>query len=235
MPDTLSAMLRLAAYLAAAFGLSYGLPVGSFADSSSSVFNALLLLSFLSGFFINRALERRKTLWNAVEVELSRLRRLYNLSASVDDRAWGDRLHRALLTYHKHVGAGLREYGKARDEYRELAMMVYRFSPATDRDRVLWHDMLQTTRDVALERRPLERSLAGGLQAHGWAVYLTIAASAGILMLINRGHGFTSFSVGLTLAGVLAVVDLLRRTDRLSAAELAKLEETYRANVPDAS
>ena len=234
MKEALSAVARIAAFLAAAFALSYGLPTGSHADSSSSVFNALLLLSFLSGFFINRALERRKTLWNAVEVELSRLRRLYNLSASVDDRAWGDKLHRALLTYHKHVGADLRAYGKGRDEYRELAMMVYRFAPATERDRVLWQDMLQTTRDVALERRPLERSLGGGLQAHGWAVYLTIAAASGILMLINRGHGFTSFSVGLTLAGVLAVVDLLRRTDRLSKGELAKLEETYRINVPDA-
>jgi hypothetical protein len=234
MTDTFAAVLRIAAFLAVAFGLSYGLPTGDVADSSSSVFNALLLLSFLSGFFINRALERRKTLWNATEVELSRLRRLYNLSASVDDRAWGSRLHQALLTYHKHVGAGLREYGKARDEYRDLAMMVYRFDPKTDRDRLLWQDMLQTTRDVALERRPLERSLGGGLQAHGWAVYLTIAGSAGILMLLNRGHGFTSFSVGLTLAGVLAVVDLLRRTDRLSRAEFAKLEETYRVNVPDA-
>ncbi len=234
MKETFSAVARIAAFLAIAFGLSYGLPAGSHEDSSSSVFNALLLLSFLSGFFINRALERRKTLWNAVEVELSRLRRLYNLSASVDDRAWGDRLHRALLVYHRHVGAGLRDYGKARDEYRELAMMVYRFAPKTDRDRELWHDMLQTTRDVALERRPLERSLGGGLQAHGWAVYLTIAGAAAVLMLINRGHGFTSFSVGLTLAGVLAVVDLLRRTDRLSRAEFAKLEETYRTNVPDA-
>jgi len=234
MHEAISAFNRIAAFMAVAFALSYGLPLGAHADSSSSVFNALLLFSFLSGFFINRALERRKRLRTAVEVELTRLRRLYNISASLDDRAWGSRLHRALLGYHRHVGADLMAYAKARDEYRELAMTVYRFAPATERDRALWHDMLQTTRDIALERRPLERSLAGGLQAQGWAVYLTIAGSAGVLMLLNRGHGFTAFSVGLTLAGLMAVADLLYRTDRLARPEIGKLEETYRVNVPDA-
>lgn len=232
MKDAFVAVARIAAFLAAAFAFSYGLPRHAGPSSASSVFNTLLLFSFLAGFFINRALERRKTLRTAVDVELSRLRRLYNFSVTVDDRAWGLELHKRLLAYHLRLADDLFAYRDGRDDYRLVAQWIYGFSPASNRDCILFHDLLSTTRDIALERRPLERALEGGLAAQSWAVILMIAASVVTLVMINRGNGMTEFSAGLTAAGILAVLDLLRGTDRLSIKEIAGQQAMYRENVP---
>jgi len=234
MKEALIAAARIAVFLAVAFAFSYGLPRHAGPSSASSVFNTLLLFSFLAGFFINRALERRKTLRTAIEVELSRLRRLYNFSVSVDDRAWGLELHKRLLAYHRRLSEDLFAYRDGRDEYRQVAQWIYAFAPASERDRILFHDLLSTTRDIALERRPLERSLEGGLVAQSWGVILMIAASVVTLVMLNRGNGMTEFSAGLTAAGILAVLDLLQSVDRLSKAEVAALQAMYRENVPEA-
>jgi len=234
MKEALVAAARIAVFLAAAFAFSYGLPRHVGPSSASSVFNTLLLFSFLAGFFINRALERRKTLRTSIETELSRLRRLYNFSVSVDDRVWGPELHRRLLAYHRRLAEDLFAYRDGRDDYRLVAQWIYGFAPASERDRILFHDLLSTTRDIALERRPLERSLEGGLAAQSWAVILMIAASVVTLVMLNRGNGMTEFSAGLTAAGILAVLDLLRSTDRLSKGEIAALQAMYRDNVPEA-
>jgi hypothetical protein len=232
MKEALRAAARIAVLLAVAFAFSFGLPLFTGPSSASSVFNTLLLFSFLSGFFINRALERRKTLRTSIEIELSRLRRLYNFSVSVDDRAWGVELHKRLATYHRHVAEDLFSYRDGRDDYRLVAQWIYAFTPQSERDRILFHDLLSTTRDIGLERRPLERSLEGGLSAQSWAVFLMIAGSVVTLVLLNRGNGMTQFSAGLTAAGILAVLDLLRSTDRISKAEIAGLQDMYRENVP---
>ncbi len=232
MPNAFFAAARIAVFLAVAFAASYGLPRHVGPSSSMSVFNILLLFSFLAGFFINRALERRKTLWTAVEVELSRLRRLYNFSMTIGDRAWGEELRCRLSVYHRHLSENLSSYGHGSDDYRAVAQWIYGFAPENDRDRILFHDLLQTTRDIALERRPLERALGGGLQAQSWAVLLMIAGSVVTLLMLNRGNGLTEFSAGLTAAGVLAVLDLLRTTDCLSKKEIAGLQAMYRENVP---
>lgn len=234
MQEAFRAAVRIAVFLAIAFALAFGLPRYTGPSSASSVFNALLLFSFLSGFFINRALERRKTLRTSVETELSRLRRLYNFSVSVDDRAWGSELHKRLAAYHRRLAEDLFSYRDGRDDYRLVAQWVYAFAPQSERDRILFHDLLSTTRDIGLERRPLERSLEGGLAAQSWAVFLMIAASVVTLVLLNRGNEMTAFSAGLIAAGTLAVVDLLRSTDRISKAEIAGLQAMYRENVPAA-
>jgi hypothetical protein len=234
MKDALRAAARIAVFLAVAFAFSFGLPTYAGPSSASSVFNTLLLFSFLAGFFINRALERRKTLRTSVETELSRLRRLYNFSVSVDDRAWGVELHKRLAAYHHRLGGDLFAYRHGRDDYRLVTQWVYTFAPKTERDGILFHDLLSTTRDIGLERRPLERSLDGGLTAQAWAVFLMIAGSVVALVLLNRGNGMTEFSAGLTAAGILAVVDLMRSTDRLTKKEIGELQTMYRENVPAA-
>lgn len=227
-------VLRVVGIAALCQAIAHALPRLTGESSVSSVFNMLLLFSFLSGFFINRALERRKTLMTAVEVELSRLRRLYNFREVVSDAVWGMRLRETLDAYHAMLAEDLLAYGKARDLYRTVAQHVYRFDPKTRRDELLFEDLLHTTRDIALERRPLERAIDTRMSGYGWAVYLMIAASVGILLLLNRGNGLTPLSVGLTLAGVTAVVDLLYRTDRLSPSEVRSVEEMYRQNPPEA-
>jgi hypothetical protein len=232
MKEAYKAAARIAVFLAVAFAFSFGLPLYHGPSSTSSVFNTLLLFSFLAGFFINRALERRKTIRTSIETELARLRRLYNFSISLDDRAWGVELHHRLAAYHRRLAENLFLYRDGRDDYRLVVQWIYSFAPNSERDRILFHDLLATTRDIGLERRPLERSLDGGLSAQSWAVFLMIAASVVVLVLLNRGNGMTEFSSGLTAAGIIAVLDLLNSTDRVSKEEIAGLQQMYRDNVP---
>ena len=228
----LSDVARFALLAGLAFALAYGLPRFGGSSSVTSVYNMLLLFSFLVGFFINRALERRKAIWNGAEVELSRLRRIYNFCGCVSDAEWGKRLHQALVKYHLQVGADLFAYPEALDDYRAVAQMIYHYEPKTARDAIVFNDLLETTRDIALERRPLERSLDNRLPAQSWMVIGFIVAAVFVLLLMNRGQGMTAFSVSLTMTGILAVLDLLWRTDAISKEEVASLQRLYRDNVP---
>jgi hypothetical protein len=229
-----SDLIRLLAIAAFSFALSYGLPDLGGDSSVTSVFNMLFLFSFLAGFFINRALERRKTVTNAIEVELSRLRRIYNLSKRVSQPEWGKKMHVALSKYHREVAKDLFVYAEALADYRVIASMIYDYQPATRKDEMVFADLLRTTSDIALERRPLERALDTRIPGYGWAVTLLIVGGIMALLLLNRGDGTTPFSVGATLAGLIAVVDLLRSTDRFSKEETEKFQSLYRDNVPDA-
>ena len=229
----LADLYRLAGITLCSFFLAYRFPPIGGASSVTSIFNNLLLFSFLIGFSINRALERRKTIYNGIEIELSRLRRVYNFCDRVSDQDWGRKMHQALLTYHHQVGEDLFAYKKALDDYRVITKLVYGFEPRTRKDEILFADLLHVTRDIALERRPLERALGSRLWGYSWAVMLIIIASVFALLLANRGQGMTHWSVGLTMTGILAVMDLLRSTDRLSKEEIERLQRLYRENVPE--
>src|SRR3989344_745388 len=226
-----SDLIRLGVIVAASFSLSYGLPPIGTGKSVTSVFNMLLLFSFLVGFFINRALERRKTVVNGIEVELSRLRRIYNLSKRVSQSEWAPPMHAALRKYHVQVARDLFAYAEALEDYRVIASMVYDYVPVTEKYRGVFADLLQTTRDIALERRPLERSLDSRIPGYGWAVTILIVIGVGLLLLMNRGDGLTAFSVGATLTGLISVLDLLFRTDRFAPEEVARFQKLYRDNV----
>ena len=226
-----SDLIRLAVIAAASFALSYGLPPVGTGKSVTSVFNMMFLFSFLMGFFINRALERRKTVVNGIEVELSRLRRIFNLSKRVSRPDWAPPMHAALKKYHAQVARDLFAYPEALEDYRVVASMVYDYVPADEKDKIVFADLLQTTRDIALERRPLERSLDSRIPGYGWAVTVLILVGLGLLLLMNRGDGLTDFSVGATLTGLLAVIDLLYRTDRFAPEEVDRFQALYRDNV----
>jgi len=81
-------ILRVLAIFAGSLAVSFVLPRFGGPSSTTSIFNTMLIFSFLIGFFVNRALERRKAVWTSIEVELSRLRRLYNLGLQVSDESW---------------------------------------------------------------------------------------------------------------------------------------------------
>lgn len=233
MPLKLSDILRVAAIFAGAVALSYALPLYDGPSSTTSIFNTMLIFSFLIAFFVNRALERRRTVWRSIEVELSRLRRLYNIGTQISDAEWKARAVAALRKYHGQVAENLMRYDAALVGYREVSKAIYDFCPANRRDEMLWQDMLSTTRDIALERRPLERALVNRITAFSWLVILSVAGSVVILQLMNRGKpDLTELSVGLGLACVLAALDLLRRLDRFSAAEIRRFQDLYLDNLP---
>lgn len=225
--------IRVCAFLGTPFALSFGLPLVDGPSSTSSIFNSLLLFSFLLGFFLNRSLERRRQIVNSIEIELARLRRIWNITHAMTDVSLRDKLTPFLQTYHEKVAKDLLAYKDTLDAYRDVSLTVYGYEPTVRRDEMLWSDLLSTTRDLALERRPLERALETNLAGRAWAAVGFMAFSAIGLLLVNRGQpGLTRFSVGLTIAGILAALDLLHRLDRLSPKFIGHLQDLYRQNVP---
>lgn len=228
-------VLQIIVIIGAPFALAFGLPMSAAPSSVNSIFNSLVLFSFLLGFYLNRALERRKQVTNSVEVELARLRRIWNIAHSLDDPQFREKISPALREFHQAVGADLPKYKNTLETYRVVSEMVYRYAPATRRDEQLWGDLLTTTREIALERRPLERALETRLTRRAWAVFGFIGLSVVALLLLNRGHdGLTRLSVALTVAGIFAAIDLLYRTDRMSQVEIERLQNLYLHNLPQA-
>ncbi len=225
-------VLRLGVIASVSFVASYKLPDFQAQNSVTSVFNLMFVLSFLAGYFINRALERRKTVTDGIEVELTRLRRLWNMAAHVSHSGWGELLRAKLKKYHAAVAKGLFGYAESLDDYRAVNQMVYGFQPATPKDAQLYGDMLATSRDIGLERHPMERALESRMTGYSWAVLVLLVSGIIALLMLNRGQGMTEFSVGATTAGIIAVMDLLYRTDNFSKEEIERFEKLYRVNIP---
>lgn len=230
----LADIARLAAILAISLAAALWLPHVKGPSSSTSIFNLMTAFAFLIAFFINRALGRRRAVWNSIEVELSRLRRLWNIGMQISDEIWKKLFVDALRSYHAQVAENVLSYPDTLEGYRAVCGSVYDFRPSTPRDERLWQDLLLSTRDIALERRPLERALVTRLAPYSWAVMLFAAATVVALLFINRGQpGLTDLSVGLTVATVLVLLDLLRSMDTFSSRDIERFQKLYRDNLPE--
>ncbi|MBI4457454.1 hypothetical protein HY633_00635 [Candidatus Uhrbacteria bacterium] len=226
-------ILRFAPIVTAAFAATYALPVFDTTSSTSSLLHVFLIFSFLLGFFINRALERRLTLRTAVNVELTRLRRLHHLTEQMSDAVWKETVQSGLRHYQTTVAKDLSGHSKLLTVFREFTHVIYDFRPADRREEILFQEMLSTSKEIALERPRIDQSLNGKQSFYSWLVLYTIAGFEIVLLLLNRGQqGLTDFSIGATITGVLITIDLLHQTDRVSRTELAEIEERYRKNIP---
>ncbi len=224
---------RFLLIFAASFALVFAFPILSIADPTDSIIHVLLIFSFLIGFLTNRALERKQTLSTNVANELARLRRVHHLSEFVSDVVWQKQLHKALEQYHQTLAANFVQHQETNKLFRHITHLIYSCKTKNKREEQLWNDLLQTTRDLSIERQRIEQALVGGLSWYSWLVMGTYAAIVIILLILSRQHaGLTYFSVGVTTAGVLLVTDLLFRLDRLSDQELAQFTILYKQNLP---
>ena len=226
-----SDVVRFCGIIALVFALT-ALPSLPFQAAPAAIVDVMVLFAFLSGFFINRALERKHVISRAVSVELSRLRRIHHLSEVVSDQKWAGRVRASVGAYHESLGKNFLAHKTTSERFRGISHLIYGYKPKTEKDRVLFADLLATVKDVALERQQLEQALSGGMSWYSWAVMTTNAFCAVVLLLLNRFESqFSPLASAFVIAGILLALDLLARTNSLSSWEIAAYQRQYQRNV----
>ena len=226
-------LLRLLLILCFSFALSFLMPPLALRASTGVVVATLVLFSFLLGFFVNRALERKQLISRGVSLELLHLRRIYHLCENISDRKLSALVFSHLAKYHHAVGRSFLSHAQTAECFRNVSHQIYAFKPKTRRDEILFSDLLQTVRDLALARKQIEEALANRLSVYSWMVMLTNAGFGVTLLLVNRFEmQYSPLGGAFLISSMLLSVDLLVRTDRISKIEVHAFEDTYRHNVP---
>lgn len=225
-------VLRFIVILAVSFALPFLFPlVPAAAGSGSNVIPMMLLFSFLIGFLINRAVERKQLVASSIAVELSRLRRVRHIAAETSDQAWKDLLSAKVSAYERTMGVEFFQSEKTVPSYRQMSELVYGFRPRDGREEILLQALLQSTGDIALERQRRAAAVGSKMSWYSWLVMSAYAFLIILILISNRQeHGFTAMSVGATIAGVLIVMDLLYRLNQYSKRELAEFRAKYEGN-----
>lgn len=224
--------LRFSVILLAAFLVSFALPPIGWGASPGAIVPVFVLVSLLLGFFIDRAIERKQTINQKVAIELSRARRLFHLVENISDARFRKQIQSATVAYGQAVADQFLVHSKTSESFRALTHLIYGYAPKTKADDLLFSDLLQTTREMALERQQLEQALESGLTPSSWIVVLVSGAFASTLLLLSRFEGaFSPLGCAFVIATLLLALDLLWRTDRLSKSEIRRYSEQYRQNI----
>lgn len=224
--------LRLVGIIVIAFCLAYFTPQFFSQGAIYPANNVIFIFAFLLGFLLNRALERKHMIESSSGIEVTRLRRMVHLAEAVDDKVWGAGLKAAIVAYHRQVSDDMHDHAKNDALFREITHPIYGYHPVSPHDQALYAELMQTTREIALERQHLEHALKGGTSAQSWLVVLLLTGLAVLLLLSNIGlPNYSKFGVGAIISGILLMLDLLYHTDRMSAREISRLQRAYGKNL----
>jgi len=202
------------------------------AIGSATIIPQLLLYSFLLGFLVNRSLLRKQSLLTSHAVELSRLRRIHHLVESIRNKKWNQEVHRWLLEYQKGLARSVHPRREMDELFRKLSHLIYGYKPASRHEELLYQDMLESIREIALERQRFQSALSGKLTWYSWLVIMTNAVFVVALLLANRSvSNFSFLGVGAAITGVLITLDLLIQTGRISPQEFLQLQKGYTQNI----
>ncbi len=226
-------LIRIVFILGIAFSSSFLFPPVALSASTGTIVATLVLFAFLLGFFINRALERKQMISRCVSLELLHLRHTYHLCENVQDKNFAKRIIIALTGYQSAVGRSFLSHAKTGESFRKVSHLIYSYKTKSDKDEILFADLLNTVREVALERQQIEQALANKLSGYSWVVMLTNAISAVVLLLVNRFEPqYSPLGCAFLISSILLSLDLLLRTDQLSKSEIKAFETAYRFNIP---
>ena len=225
--------LRILVILGFSFGLSYLLPPLSLSASTGVVVATLVLFSFLLGFFINRALERKQMISRGTSLELLYLRRVYNICENISDKQWVESAFTSLSDYHAAVSKLFLSHAATIENFRKVSHLIYGFQPKTRKDDMVYSELLKTMRDLSFERQHIEQALVNRLSGFSWMVMLINAGSSIFLLLIKLFEPqYSPLGCALLVASILLSLDLLIRTEHLSSKEIQSFEIAYRKNLP---
>jgi len=202
-----------------------------------------LPMAFLVGLTLilltHQAAEKRHRLMQTINLELNKLRRIYHLSRNLSEsdsqryRSWFTELHGHLYRY-LSVFSG-RDFGCYEDtnsEFRELSYHVYKVPELrSNKEEALYDDLLRTVAKVAESRQQIKESKDSRMSVYVWLVVLLLIVGLVLSVWLSTVDVWTSrLAAGVTLAGFLAVVDLLYEVDTL-ASEYRSIAQRYVDNV----
>lgn len=225
---------RLLAVLVASFALAMLAPVsaGSAALAAGAVFTSALLFALL----LQRSLRRRDELNEWVAIELNKVRRIYhlcrNLGTEARHRQWFTDMHGYVYGYLMAFDKKkFSQYQETNAQFRKLSYHLYQIpSLETEKERVLYRDLLEAAGVVAGARQRIQEIWNGGLPASVWngLAILAFAAAAAVLTAMGPSDRFTAALV-MTALGASAV--MAREADDMRKMAGEDLSKRYVENI----
>ena len=218
-------IFRFLVIIASAFLITRFFPI----FISSATFNILpmvLVYSFLIGFLINRALDRKLGLKNSVAIELSRLRRLNHISEAIKDDAIHGNLKSAIIDYQNEVSKNFKLYINAHEAFRKITHIIYKWIPGNSHEEVLLNEFMETSRDLALHRQNIRIYIERHLSPYSWLFMFTMTAFLASVILIERASVLSSYIISsVNVASVFLAIDFLHKIDKLNDDELLTFQD----------
>lgn len=225
---------RVLIILIASFVLAFLAPVQ--AGSASLAAAAVVLAAILMAVVIQRALRRHDELNKWVAIELNKLRRVYHLSRNLGNetrhRQWFTDMHGFVYAYLTAFDKKkFSQYQETNGQFRKLSYHLYQIpSLDTEKERVLYRDLLETAGLVAGARQRIQELWNGGLPSSAWSglMVVTIAAALGVLTAMGPSDRFTAAMV-LTALG--SGFMLARQSDDMRQMAGEDLSKRYVENI----
>lgn len=223
-PGITKNIVRLAVLVMAAFLLAAFLPPS--ADPTAVAFApvAAVLFAAMSVLVLAQVTARRKRLFDAMRLELNKLRRLYhiskNLSTAAPDRyrGWFTQLHGFLYGYLTFFsGNDFDSYDGSNAAFRKLSYHVYTIPEIeTRKQQALFDDLLRTTASIAEARQHIKELWDERITANLWLILLLLGGGFSLTAALAMGDSSASrLVVGSSFAAAFLIVDFLLELDML--------------------
>lgn len=225
---------RLLLVIVGSFVLAYLAPFS--AGSASLAGAAVTSVALMLGFAFQRALKRRDQLVEWIAIELNKLRRIYHLGKNLGDEArhrqWFTELHGFLYAYLTAFDKkSFSQYQETNGQFRKLSYHLYKIPGLeTEKERVLYRDLLEAAGTVAGARGRIQELWNGGLPARFWNVLIVLAALAGAAVLMASGPS-DRLMAALVLSVLGGIVLVAREADDLAALAGDGLSKRYVENI----
>ena len=225
---------RLLPIVVVSFALAYLVPVsaGSAPLAAAAMVAAVLLLSVV----LHRALKRRDDLTEWIALELNKLRRIYhlgkNLGGNAALRQWFTDLHGHFYGYLTAFDKkSFAQYQETNGHFRKLSYHLYQIpSLETEKERVLYRDLLEAAGLVAGARQRIQELWNGALPSSAWNALAALSALAGLSVLLATGPSDRLVAgAALSVLGIGAT--LVRSADGMKDMSGEALTKRYVENI----
>lgn len=190
-----------------------------------------VFLTFVLVFMMNEPIKNNQDLNKNVNLELSRIRRIHHLAEKVATprSKWFKELQEAIFSYlNNFQDQSFETYTLVRERFREITHAVYGFKPKTQRDQIIFREMLETTRELAATRQDIGSLLKSRISTYRWVVLLTVETLTIVSILITQESSVLGFVLNTAIiSAILVVTVLIYETDYYSKEELRQLARRY--------
>ncbi len=188
---------------------------------------------FVLGFLMNAALHKGQEFKKHLNLELSRMRRLFhltkNLGSTKVDKLVHEKVKRAVFDYFDFLNTyGLGSHAGSNKLFRKASYAVYSYTPKTEKHKVLYKELLESLREAAATRQEINAILHGGIKSYGWVVLGSMEILVVVSTLLSQGTDVKDVVVtAATLSTIFIVTQLVWEVDHYSAPQLRDLGKRY--------
>lgn len=195
--------------------------------------SALWIYSLIVAFLIDKAIARRNTLRENINIELARLRHLHHIGEQLG-KTFSKKIDTYIVAYENMIAKEFLSYHETTAAFRKLSHLIYSFEPKTEKEGILYGDLLQTLQDLTLGRQSIQFELLSRLAWYDWFLILVVLGCLLTLLLIHAEDGGQWMRFVLSFMAILVnllPMEMLWKSDHYSRGTIKKLQNAYSKNI----